>query len=98
MLLLATPLLWAAVPALVDYPDHLARIWIITHTHDIPALAANYSVHWRVLPNLALDIVASALAQKPVIVPNPDHPDPRAAGPGRARLYALGRPGRRLLA
>ena len=58
-----SPLLWAAVPPLVDYPDHLARMWVLLHAKDIPALASNYIVDWRLLPNLAMDLVVPALAQ-----------------------------------
>src|ERR1700686_518449 len=58
-----SPLLWAAVPPLVDYPDHLARMWVLLHARDIPALASNYVVDWRLLPNLAMDLVLPALAQ-----------------------------------
>ncbi len=38
------PLLSAAVPPVVDYPDHLARLWVLLHAKDIPALASNYIV------------------------------------------------------
>ncbi|MGH7064362.1 MAG: hypothetical protein ACREET_09800, partial [Stellaceae bacterium] len=57
-----SPLLWARIPPLVDYPNHLARAWILVHAAEIPALAGNYSVHWRILPDLAMDGVVSALA------------------------------------
>ncbi|HEX6841323.1 MAG TPA: hypothetical protein VF113_07335 [Stellaceae bacterium] len=58
-----SPLLWAKVPPLVDYPDHLARMWVLLHAKDIPALASNYVVDWRLLPNLAMDLIVPALAQ-----------------------------------
>ena len=58
-----SPLLWATVPPLVDYPDHLARMWVLLHAKGIPALASNYVVDWRLLPNLAMDLVVPALAQ-----------------------------------
>ena len=57
-----SPLLCARVPPLVDYPNHLARAWILVHRTQIPALAANYTIHWRILPDLAMDLVVSALA------------------------------------
>lgn len=56
------PLLFAAVPPLVDYPPHLARMWVLTHADRVPDLAANYVVHWRLLPYLAMDAVVVALA------------------------------------
>ncbi|HXS41156.1 MAG TPA: hypothetical protein VN766_13300, partial [Stellaceae bacterium] len=57
-----SPLLWTRIPALVDYPNHLARMWILVHGSDIPALAANYVAHWRLLPDLAMDLVVPPLA------------------------------------
>jgi hypothetical protein len=58
-----SPLLWASVPALVDYPNHLARMWILVHRTDIPELARDYVVHWRILPDLAMDLVVPALSR-----------------------------------
>src|SRR5487761_1576204 len=58
-----SPLAWTSVPALVDYPNHLARMWILVHCARIPALARNYVVHWRVLPDMAMDFVVPALAR-----------------------------------
>ena len=58
-----SPLLWASVPPLVDYPDHLARMWILAQNGALPKLASNYSVDWRVLPDLAMDLVVPPLAQ-----------------------------------
>src|SRR5690349_23654119 len=58
-----SPLLWAAVPPLVDYPNHLARIWVLVQNGALPELAQNYVVAWRLLPNLAMDLILPALAQ-----------------------------------
>jgi hypothetical protein len=57
-----SPLLWVSVPALVDYPNHLARMWILVHRTDIPELARDYVVHWRILPDLAMDFVVPVLS------------------------------------
>src|ERR1700688_3465258 len=57
-----SPLLWASVPPLVDYPNHLARMWILVHRTDIPELARNYVVHWRILPDMAMDLVVPTLS------------------------------------
>ena len=57
-----SPLLWASVPPLVDYPNHLARMWILVHRTEIPELARNYVVHWRILPDMAMDFVVPALS------------------------------------
>jgi hypothetical protein len=52
-----SPLLWVRVPPLVDFPSHLARMWILVHGSEIPALASNYGVHWRLVPDLAIDLI-----------------------------------------
>jgi hypothetical protein len=57
------PLLSVQIPPLVDYPNHLARMWILVHGAEIPELANNYTAHWRILPYLAMDLVVPALSQ-----------------------------------
>ncbi|MGE5269255.1 MAG: hypothetical protein ACM3JG_06225 [Thiohalocapsa sp.] len=56
------PLLCAAVPPLIDYPNHLARLWILVHRAEIPELARNYVVHWKLVPDLAIDFGVLALS------------------------------------
>jgi len=58
-----SPLLWIQVPPLVDYPNHLARMWILIHGTQTPELASNYSVDWRMVPNLAMDLVVFGLSR-----------------------------------
>ncbi|HXP74291.1 MAG TPA: hypothetical protein VN823_09105 [Stellaceae bacterium] len=58
-----SPLLGAAVPPLVDYPNHLARMWILAQNGALPDLASNYAVDWRLLPDLAMDLIVPPLAQ-----------------------------------
>jgi len=57
------PLFWVQIPPLVDYPNHLARMWILVHRTEIPELAVNYTVNWRIVPYLAMDLVVAALSQ-----------------------------------
>ena len=57
-----SPLLWVRVPPLVDLPSHLARMWILVHSGEIPALARNYAVHWRLLPDLAMDLIVPVVS------------------------------------
>jgi hypothetical protein len=57
-----SPLLWARVPPLVDYPNHLARMWVLAQDGSIAPLADNYVVHWQLVPDLALDLVVPLLA------------------------------------
>src|SRR5579863_3386278 len=61
-LLTISPLFWVRVPALVDYPNHLARMWILAQHGQIPALSANYLIAWRILPDLAMDLIVPPLA------------------------------------
>jgi hypothetical protein len=58
-----SPLLWAAIPPLVDYPNHLARMSVLLHSGDGSAVTTNYVADWRLLPNLAMDLIVPALAR-----------------------------------
>ena len=58
-----SPLLWVSVPPLVDYPNHLARMSILAHADQTSGVAQNYIPNWRLLPNLAMDLVVPALAR-----------------------------------
>src|SRR4051812_9616582 len=48
---LLAPLLFVTVPPLVDYPNHLARMWILVQRGSIAELGRNYILHWRILPD-----------------------------------------------
>jgi hypothetical protein len=54
------PLLVCDAPALLDYPNHLARFFVLAHPHD-PALAKMYAPHWALLPNLGADVLGAVL-------------------------------------
>ena len=47
-------------PAVLDYPNHLARFYILAHPDD-PILSKMYAPHWAILPNVGLDIIGQAL-------------------------------------
>lgn len=57
------PVFAVDVPALVDYPNHLARMRILADIDTVPALRDNYAVHWMVVPNLAMDAVVPFLSR-----------------------------------
>jgi hypothetical protein len=57
---LASPLLLVDVPPVLDYPNHLARIFVLAHPHD-PVLSQFYAPHWRIVPNLGMDVLGTAL-------------------------------------
>lgn len=60
--ILVAPVALSAYPPLVDYPSHLARLFILTHPDD-QFLAGHYRIDWRLLPNLGFDLTGYALAQ-----------------------------------
>ncbi len=55
------PLTLADVPPLLDYPNHLARLFVLAHIPADPVLARFYRPHWGIIPNLALDLTVPPL-------------------------------------
>ncbi|MGH9453818.1 MAG: hypothetical protein ACRD2O_07600, partial [Terriglobia bacterium] len=55
--ILCLPLLTVKYIPLVDYPNHLARVYILRHYHDIPLFQQNYEVRLLPIPNLAIDLI-----------------------------------------
>jgi hypothetical protein len=60
VLISLAPLLIVDVPAVLDYPNHLARFFILAHPQD-PILGKMYAPHWAVLPNLGMDVLGRML-------------------------------------
>ncbi|HEV2382362.1 MAG TPA: hypothetical protein VG206_21555 [Terriglobia bacterium] len=56
-IVLILPILAVRHPPLVDYPNHLARAFILRHYGDTPVFRQNYELHLAPIPNLALDFV-----------------------------------------
>ena len=58
LVLASIPVFSTQLPALVDYPNHLARFWLL-------ATGGNsfYAVRWAPLPNLAGDLIVPQLAR-----------------------------------
>jgi len=56
-LLAAFPILHSKVPALGDYINHLARMYVIADGERDPLLSRFYGVEWKLLPNLAMDLI-----------------------------------------
>jgi hypothetical protein len=54
---LLAPLLISDVPPLLDYPDHLARAWLLAFGAADPVLSKIYVPHWAIIPNLATDLI-----------------------------------------
>ncbi|MEN3349414.1 MAG: hypothetical protein V7632_3049 [Bradyrhizobium sp.] len=57
---LVAPLFVIDVPPLLDYPNHLARFFILAHPDD-PVLSKMYAPHWTILPNLGMDLIGAGL-------------------------------------
>jgi len=62
--ILLAPIWMVKYPPLIDYPDHLARTFIIAHLHD-PQLQYTrfYAVSWNLYPYLAMDLLLLLLQQ-----------------------------------
>ena len=60
--LLLLPFFFIQLPPLQDYPNHLARIHVLTHIHADPGLQQYYKPQWAPLPNLAMDLMVPFLA------------------------------------
>jgi hypothetical protein len=59
-IILTFPLLLVDVPPVLDYPNHLARILVLAHPDD-PVLSQIYAPHWRIVPNLGIDVIGAGL-------------------------------------
>lgn len=56
------PTLLTPIPAMVDYPNHLARMYLLAQNGD-PGANPYYEVHWALYPNLGMDLLVPRLAQ-----------------------------------
>lgn len=58
---LLLPLFLTDLPPLVDYPNHLARMYVLVFGATDPVLSRMYGQHWSLIPNLAVDLVMPAM-------------------------------------
>jgi hypothetical protein len=56
-LLACVPFLFTKIPNLIDYPNHLARLFVLTHYDQIAAFHQFYKPAWMLVPNIAMDAV-----------------------------------------
>jgi hypothetical protein len=62
------PVLLTPIPAMVDYPNHLARMYLLSQ-HGTPdanpyyEVTWAYEVAWALYPNLAMDLLVPQLAR-----------------------------------
>lgn len=59
--ILLIPLFLVDVPPLLDYPNHLARMYVLAFGAQDPILSQMYQQHWAIIPNLAIDLVMPAM-------------------------------------
>ena len=59
-IVLGIPFFLVDVPPVLDYPNHLARYFVLAHPDDA-ILSKMYAPHWTILPNLGVDAIAVAL-------------------------------------
>ena len=57
------PLFIVEIPPLQDYHFHVARIYILNHWHDTPALQKYYKITSFLLPNVGMDVIALLFAK-----------------------------------
>lgn len=57
---LAVPFVMIDVPPVLDYPNHLARYFVLAHPAD-PVLSQMYEPRWAILPNLGMDVLGALL-------------------------------------
>jgi hypothetical protein len=63
LLVLLAPLFITELPPLLDYPNHLARTYVLALGHEDPALSRIYAQDWEIIPNLAIDVVLTGLVK-----------------------------------
>lgn len=63
LLIACVPLALTLIPPLSDYPNHVARIYVLLNLDHSAELATYYAPFLRPIPNLAFDAVALVLAQ-----------------------------------
>jgi hypothetical protein len=59
--LAAIPILVTPIPAMVDYPNHLARMFLLAR--DSANASPFYEVRWALYPNLAMDLLVPPLGR-----------------------------------
>lgn len=59
----AIPLVWPPIPPLVDVLGHMGRYHIELAIDRVPALAAAFSFHWKLLGNLGADLLIVPLGR-----------------------------------
>ncbi|MES2029824.1 MAG: hypothetical protein V4477_11675 [Pseudomonadota bacterium] len=56
------PTVLTPIPAMVDYPNHLARMYLLAE-NGRPGANPYYEVHWALYPNLGMDLLIPQIAR-----------------------------------
>lgn len=62
-LILLAPVLIAPIPPIGDYPNHLARMWLLSSADAQASMARFYQVHFDTYTNIAIDLIALSLGK-----------------------------------
>jgi hypothetical protein len=62
-LLAIIPVATTSLPPILDYPNHMARMYVLAVLPQAPDLARFYRVVWSPLPDLALDAIVPSLVR-----------------------------------
>lgn len=60
---LVLPVLATPMPPLFDYPNHLARLWLIGGGVAVPPVSSMYAIEWSALTNIGIDLLAVPLTR-----------------------------------
>ena len=63
LLLAATPLLWPAIPPLIDLPSHMSSFYVAANLDTSATLRRYFEFHWQLIGNLGVDLLAIPLAK-----------------------------------
>jgi hypothetical protein len=58
---LVFPFFLTEVPPVLDYPNHLAREFVLAFGAADPVLSKIYAANWHIIPNLAIDLITPPL-------------------------------------
>src|SRR4051794_2201259 len=62
--MLALPVLAVRLPPLLDYPNHLARMWLIAGGAESEPMSGFWAIAWNgVLTNIGIDLAAATLGR-----------------------------------
>ncbi len=63
LLVALVPIFSVEILPLVDYPNHIARMRILSDYSRSPGLQAIYRIDWALMPNLAMDLIVPQMAR-----------------------------------